>query len=373
MIKHLALAIVLGGGCLLSSAQNYYDDDIYYNATKEKKQKEEAAKKAAEQKAAANYVANRSVDFPSSDTYTVNSGSTRDVDEYNRRYGTSKSVSGPSADDNTFANTRKIERYHNPDIVEGSGDETLQYLYYTNEAERQQKEDVTQINIYVNNPWGWDSWWPYYNSYAWGPSWSWGWNSWYWNSWYWPSWYSWNWGPSWSWGWNWGPSWSWGWNWGGPAWGGGPVWGAPVRPGGGWNRPGNPAWNRPGNMAPSAPGRGNFVRHNNAPAKQQPGFNSSTLRHGTILRNNANNAQTGVSSTRRIGNFSRPGTGTTQRTPAVRQSNTNSSRYSTPNNSSSSSRHNSTGSFNSSGSRSTGVSTGGGSRNTGGGSGRGRH
>ena len=363
MIKQLALVIALGVmGIYNSSGQGYYDDDIYYNASKAKKEKQEATQKAAEKVAAANYVPNQSVDFPAADTYTIDGGSTRDVDEYNRR----TKVSGPSQnvmlnDDATFANTRQIEKFHNPTIVENSGDETLQYLYYANEAQRAQKDDVTQVNIYVNSSWGWNgwnswnSWWPYY-SYGWGPSW--GWNNWYWNSWYGPSW-SWSWGgPGWGWSFGWTPSWGWGgpsWGWGGPAWNA-PVGGRPGRPGGSWN-------------PPAAPGRGNFVRHNQLPAGQvspgtpgnnrHNGFNAATSRHNTILSNTRNNNSryTGVGTgTRRTTNI---GTGSTpSRNNTIRNTTTNRN-TGTINNSGSTSRH-------------TGGSSGGGSRNTGGG-GRGRH
>ena len=372
MIKHLALAIVLGGGCFFhSSAQGYYDDDIYYNASKAKKEKQEATKKAAEKVAAANYVPNKSVDFPAADSYTVTGSSTRDVDEYNRHIKSSSkatSTTGALDDDNTFAYTRQIEKFRNPSIVEGSNDETLQYLYYTNEAQREQKNDFTEVNIYLNSPWGWDSWWPYYSSWNWGPAWS--WNNWYWNSWYGPSWsWGWNWGPSWSWNGWYGPSWSWG-GWVGPSWGwSGPGWGAPAPP----YRPAPPA----------APGRGNFVRHNQYPAgyvgNPQPGqpgangqrhssFNPASSRRNTILQNTVNNSRysNGTTGLRPSGTTgtgtSRQGTGARVVTNTNNRSTSTGTRY---NSNSSTSRHN-TGSGFSSG--------GGGSRNTGGGGGgRGRH
>ena len=233
-------------------AQGYYDDDIYFNATKVKKENAEKAKKAAEERAAANYVKNVSQDFPGADTYQITGDTTRDVDEYNRR--------GPSASSNysqgsavtdsllngDFAYTRRIERYHNPNIVEGSDDADLQYLYYNDEQELQKAAaSVTQVNVYIDSPWGWS--WPYWTSRYWGPSWSvnWGW----WPTWGWgPSW-SWGWDPFWagSWGWSigWGPGWGFGWNYGwgwGPGWGYGGwwghhhAWGGPSW-GGGWHQP----------------------------------------------------------------------------------------------------------------------------------------
>lgn len=368
-VRNLVLAALLCGGCFLTSAQSYYDDDIYYNASKVKKEKQEAQKKEAEKMAASNYVPNKSVDFPAADTYSVPSGSTRDVDEYNRRNkegvsSTSSSVS--DAEDNTFAYTRRIEKYHNPEIVEGSGDEALQYLYYTNEAQRERNQDITNVNIYVNSGWGWNSWYPSWY-YGWGSPWS--WNSWYWNTGWWgPSWsYSWNWGPAWSWGW--GPSWSWGW---GPSWNwgwGGPVWGG-IAPGPRPGRPGSqPGWNRPGPGGMpgggAAPGRGNYVRHNNAPAN--PAMSASSLRHDTILRSTRNN-QPGVNapntSTWRLrnnGNAVNNG----QRNSTVRNtpSNQNNNSWNRPSSTPSTPSRN-TGGFNSGGSS---------GRNTGSGSGRGRH
>lgn len=69
----------------MASAQNYYDDDIYFNADKAAKQKAERQKAATQAAQGAYYVPNTASDFPAADTYTFNSGSTRDVDEYNRR------------------------------------------------------------------------------------------------------------------------------------------------------------------------------------------------------------------------------------------------------------------------------------------------
>lgn len=243
--------------CIGVQAQGYYDDDIYFNASKAKKEKVETAKKRAEAKAASNYVQNKSQDFPAADTYQVSGDMSRDVDEYNRRgpnanrkYAQSGAVTD-SLLNGDFANTRRIERYHNSDIVEGSQDADLQYLYYNDEQElRNAAANVTQVNVYLGSPWGWS--WPYWSSRYWGPSWAfnWGWGP------------SWAWGPSWGWGWDpywagyWGPSWGWGPGWGfgwdygwgwGPGWGGwGPAWAGPSW-GGGWGRPLRPT--SPGAMA----------------------------------------------------------------------------------------------------------------------------
>ena len=322
MIKQLALAVVLGvGSYSVSPAQSYYDDDIYYSASKAKKEKEEAAKKQAEAvrkqaeaKAAANYVANKSIDFPAADTYTITSqGLERDVDEYNRRTVSNYKSPDVKTDAGDFSYTRRIEKFHNPSIVDDSNDETLQYLYYTSEAEREQREDLTQVNVYINSPWGWNYTWPYYSSYAWGPSW-------YWNSWYTPGWsFAWNYIPGWtwgyapSWGWNvgWGPS----WGWAGPHGWGNPLPPAPGRPGMGVNR--NPGNRRPASVAQSLPSRrpatgvqspaqrqGTAVRQSGTSRRPATGVQmpsqSSSERRETILRSTTMNGnRQGTSSNRR--------------------------------------------------------------------------
>ena len=323
-MKKLVLTMVMAlGMSMLTNAQGFYDDDIYYSASKAKKEKQEQAQAAAEKIAAANYVPNKSQDFPGADTYVVSSGSTRDVDEYNRR-GINHSVDslhGDSLYSNIpFAYTRQIERFHNPDIVNGSNDETLQYLYYVSENEREKAKEVTQVNIYVDSPWGWSSW-PYYGyGWGWGPGW--------WNSWYYPSWsFYWDWGPSWAWGpswnWGWGPSWSWGW---GPGWNWGPGWAGPVGPG--WAGPA-PRPTSPGAMATHRPGgtvyqgtvgghRGNSGVSNTVPSTttrngQRPGASQYNNRN-TISNSSRTNSSTirnsgsSSSGTRSGGGFSTGGT-----------------------------------------------------------------
>ena len=129
----------------------------------------------------------------------------------------------------------------------------------------------------------------------------------------------------------------------------------PPRPGvgPGWNRPGGaPGWNRPGGTpgAPAAPGRGNFVRHNTAPAAQ-PAYNTSALRRNTIMHNTINNMRNNGAGNRVTGSHNNTVTRpTTSRTPTVPVYNNGST-----------SRH-------------TGGSTTGSGRNTGGSSNtRGRH
>lgn len=203
--------------------------------------------------------------YPAADTYNFDSGSTRSVDEYNRRgifapADTTVSDAMQRADSLAavdFNCTRQIERYYNPDVVVGSSDADLAQLYYSQPA---------NINIIINTPGYYDWGWPYYSPYSpWGWSYSsyWGWNS-YWG----PSW-NWAWGP----GWGWGPSWSWGWGsgWGwGPGWDWGPGWGP------GWSRPYNPR--HPGALAHNRPGYGGGQ---SASSGRRPGaVNTGSSYHG---------------------------------------------------------------------------------------------
>lgn len=222
--KLLLLTSLFAGGFIMSHAQGFYDDDIYYNPAKDTKAKQEladkAAKKATQKAAQYNYDPTLGGhDYYGADAYQVVGTSARDVDEYNRRgaYAPADStLVGAGGDDFTY--TRRIEKYHNGDIITDLNDPELVEYYYSSQPD---------VNIIINAPgYGWGSPWGY-NYYAWN-------SPWYWNSW------DWYWGPSWSWGWGgpgwgWGPSWSWGW---GPGWGwGGPVWGP------GWGYPGwGPSW-----------------------------------------------------------------------------------------------------------------------------------
>ncbi|MDE6587427.1 MAG: hypothetical protein K2K40_03725 [Paramuribaculum sp.] len=211
----ITAALTLGAIAVTASAQAF-DDDIYFDASK-------ATKKTSTVKKTQKVI--RPAEFAAADTYAGElTSSTRDVDEYNRRgiFALPDSISVDSlatlsADNgDAFANTRRIERFYNPDVVVESKDpEVAQYYYSDRPAE---------INIYVSNPyWGWGGWYDpwyygYYNPWYWGPSWSIGWG---------PSW-SWGWSPAWGPSWGWGPSWNWGWTPGwGPSWGwgGGPNWG----------------------------------------------------------------------------------------------------------------------------------------------------
>lgn len=236
-------ALMLGVSSVF--AQSPYDDDIYYDASKDTKTKQENAayKKAqAERKAReaeerrlaeqavyqqlyqqyyGNYDPERGgQDYEAAGNQTLdNIGSDRDVDEYNRRgaYAKNSASDTTTVNSDDFAYTRRIERFHNGDIISDINDPELVDYYYSSQTQ-------PEINVYyINDPWS--NWgWPGWNNYYWGPySYSpyLGWNN------YW-SWHY-GWGPSWNWSWGWGPSWSWGypgWGWGYPGYY--PGWSGPA-------------------------------------------------------------------------------------------------------------------------------------------------
>ena len=347
-------------------AQDPYDD-LYYSPSKAKKEKEEALKKAAAEAAKYN-------SYPSADTYT--SGSVNplqvDVDAYNRRSSTAGSAEQSSKYEDGFSYTRRIEKYHNADIVSESGDTTLMEYYYNTPSEQ-------DVNVYIINnidpydyAWRYSSW-PYYNSWRygyynyWGPRWSFSWGidpwfdySWGWyNPWYDP-WYS----PGFGWSWTWHPGWH-------PGHHHGPGHGPSVGPGhnGGWasNSSGASRPHRPGYSIGSSTSRHpgntsswNYSGNTNRPGNMgRPSNNSSTRPGNSGYGNNTrpsapsnNNYGTGSSNNSRRGSSS-----------------------SSYNSSSSSNSHYSSPSFNrgssNNGSRGSGMGGGGGYRG-GGGGGRGR-
>lgn len=349
--RPIVLTVISATIALTSSAQSFYDD-IYYNPDKDKKA-EKVDKNQQNRRSATTVNV-----YPAADTYIVTSGSsTRSIDDYNRRgffaidstKAVADSVSMPD-----FAYTRRVEAFHNPNIIVASDDADLVNMYYS---------DPVDVNIIINSPayTGWYS--PYYSSW-WSP---WGWNNAYW-------------GPSWAWGWNtgwWGPSWgwSWGWNtgWWGPSWGWDYGWGVPSW---GWSRP---SYRHPG--AVTRPG-GNLRPGAVAGNQYRPG---STRHPGSGARPNYNN----VSRPGSVGNY-RPGSGTVNR-PSGNSYRPGSSRPSYNGNNNSGSRPSYNGNSNSSrpsynynsggsGSRHSGGSYnrggggfGGGSRGGGGGSRGGRH
>lgn len=260
------------------SAQDF--DDIYYNPNKKENKQENktvrpeiTGRSAATDSPSGNnitYVTNP--DYASADTYNFNTGMLRDVDEYNRRTPVlNDSIQGDSilSEDDNFLYTRRIERFHNPDIVVNTGDEDLINYYYET-----QPSSPSVVNIYVDSDpyWAWGrpyyysswSWNPYYAPY-WGPSFTLGWY----DPWY--SW-SWNWWPSYSWTWRPGPSWGWG---------------------GGWH-PGHPGGHHPGGWAgnwrpnPTSPGASRPHNWASGAASSRPGTNNpggiqQSIRPGTNM------------------------------------------------------------------------------------------
>lgn len=350
---------------LMAMSQDF-EDDIYYNPSKEKK-----ATKPKKNTAPIRYVPTQ--DYPAADTYNFNSASTRDVDEYNRRYVTTPNdtMARDSAYmSDSFAYTRRIERFHNPDVVASSGDDQLIDYYYS------QPSETSSVNIYVNaDPYlGWGIY-PYYGYYGYRPYYS-----------YYNPWYSWRWAFD---PWYWGSSWTWGYD---PYWYGG--WGYPYWA---WSSPCPPHHHHHGygpgsSWYPSSPG--SYRPHGTASAgstsSRRPGstYNgyspsgSGMSRPGNMGRGRGNTTATTPSTSTRSDGYapsstgSRPSTGYSGGSSRGRYGNSSSSTESrrstyTPSRSSSSSSSSRGGSY-SSGSR--GGSYGGGSHggSHGGGGGRGR-
>ncbi len=275
-------------------------DDIYYNPAKDKA-KEQAKTVKANNQAARQYnpaTFTPTPDYTAAGSYDFNTGSTRDVDEYNRRTPVSSAsqlADSTKNESDDFEYTRRIERFHNPDIVVESNDPDLIEYYYTTEP-----ASPSVVNIYVNNDpwWGWNrpycstwAWSPFYYNYNtwWGPSWSLGWYD---------PWYSWSWGPSWGWG----PSYGWGWS--GP-WHPGPR---PPYPGGGWAGTWHPTPSSPGASRPhqwvgngstnTRPATSGGAIINNGSSVTRPGYtvgslsgaNASAARPGSTVRGRNVNA-----------------------------------------------------------------------------------
>ena len=286
----------------VASAQSYDDDDdLYYSPTRaaEQQRRAEAAATAAAEAAG----------LGSADHYTVVTDRplNMDVDAYNRRGTVAAPDSSAALITDNFGYTRRIQRFHNPDIIEQAGDTVAEY-YYASPSEK-------DINLYVINnvdPVGGYS--PYYNPY----SWSYPWNSW---NWYAPGWQI-SFGPMWGgWSWGWGgwydPFWDYGWGWG-P--GCGPGWGP------GWHRPhpwypiygNNWGYNRPGASRPHPRPNGSGT---------YPGGNYQRPGHSTT----AGNWRPGGGS--RPGNFGRPGnSGNSSVTPGYTRPGSGSSGYTPSNN-----------------------------------------
>lgn len=213
--------MALSSASMPAWSQDY--DDIYYDASTSGKKAEKATVVKAQQPKRVVVRSNQPY------TVTIQPGSNivngRDVDEYNRRggydnYGYADTASIDTlAEQGNFANTQRIERFYNPNIIINSNDNDLVTMYYDN---------TPSVNLTIGTTWwgptigfGWDGWYsPWSYSYY---------DPWFYRGWYGPRFYAgWNWGwydPFFSW--SWGCDWGWGWH--GPGWGwGGPHWGGPA-------------------------------------------------------------------------------------------------------------------------------------------------
>lgn len=233
-------------------------------------------------------------DYPSADQYADQASGTlrMDVDRYNRRG--SFLVGEPQQADtlgtgDTFAYTRRIERYHNPEVVTESGDTTLVDYYYTAPA-------AQNVNIYVvdNTPSIYYNWaWRYGNPWYWnvyGPAYV-GWGGWGYSP-YWDPYWSYGYHPYWNygWGWGWDPYWDYGWGWGHSHWGGGwypghnyqPTSSGAYRPHGGGSSTGIAGRNPGSSTRPSGNDYGNTGRPGNMGRPTYSGnYNTAAGRPGT--------------------------------------------------------------------------------------------
>lgn len=382
MKKVTIKSALLAAAALLTVSQGVfaqdYEDDLYYSpskAAKQRKAREEALAKARAAELAAR-------EYKAADTYTTQADKPLavDVDTYNRRTASdaSATASAKTEESSDFNYTRRIERYHNPEIVSSSKDEDLKEYYYSTPSE-------SDVNIYVINTldpdwYAWNSFWP---TYSWN-------NPYYWNAWYnpyrWPTfsfgfgydpWFNISWGSPWfgpSWGWSWGwtspwhPGWHPGW---GPGWGHNPPPPPGHRPGyrpgygGGW------AVNSPGASRPRRPNayQGTDNRHNsfdqNRPgamgtSNRRPSGNSQSGYRPAAGSNGNHSSGYAPSNNSRRGNSSRYGSSNT--TP---RNNNNNSYDSSPRRSSSNDSYNRGNNYNSN--RSSGSSYGTGRGSFGGG------
>lgn len=222
------LTALLGVGILalgqMAQAQDY--DDIYYDGSESPKPVEKVITTPVRTSQPTTVSVSTT---PRRYRIPVNTGSSaaRSDDEYNRRGAWSRDamVDTLASDsshmkDGKFANTERIERFHNPNVVKGSGDEELITLYY---------DTTPTVNIIIGSTvptfvWGWRVYDPWFDPWF--------------DPWY---------GPHWGWGWRWGWHRPWydpwfdpwygpGWAWHRPCW---DPWYRPWCPGGGryWDRP----------------------------------------------------------------------------------------------------------------------------------------
>ena len=356
--------LAMSAGAILQ-AQDY--DDIYYDASKSTTKTKTKAVQPTKTVAVYGEVPERYKEAVQS-----NYSTDRDVDEYNRRgaYDPSNApafevdINGDTIyfDNDTiyeeaFANTRRIERFYNPDIVILSDDDDLVELYYS---------ESPTINLIVGSDWGYSSYYPWYTGWY---------EPWYMDY----GWYSpWRWHSPWyygyrPWGWTWGynpwyySSWSWGWGHNYWAWNYRPYWG--------WSD-----WN----YAPSRPHHNSYVDTGGRPGiGRRAGLATNRNGRGRVDATGSNRNSIGArgaasSTTRGGGNMgSRNSSGVTSRSGGINRSPSSSTSGRSYSGSSGSSSRSSSGSY-SSGSRSSGGSSGsysggGGSRGSSGGGGGGSH
>ncbi len=155
--------MALTAGSLM--AQDY--DDIYYDSSKSSKNATKKVEKAAKTTVIYGEVPEK-YKVVAQDNYQVE----RDEDEYNRRGAYDPSnvnyevdINGDTIYEEAFANTRRIERFYNPDIVILSDDDDLIELYY---------DESPSVNLIIGSDsfsyYGWDT--PLYSSfYPWYTGW----------------------------------------------------------------------------------------------------------------------------------------------------------------------------------------------------------
>ncbi len=178
MKKRLAVLLsVLCAVSMVTVAQDY--DDIYFNSSKTKKK--ETKKKDNKNQLESDYYK-----FSDNDDF-VEIENNRDVDEYNRRYVTRDTTQIDSAmvdDYADFAYTDRIQRFHNPSVVDEANDIELAELY--NDSKASSVTVIVSPNTlspnwawsvgYNNWIYGWSS--PVYS--PWYYDWTWGWSGWNW-------------------------------------------------------------------------------------------------------------------------------------------------------------------------------------------------
>ena len=272
--------LALGAGTVIH-AQDY--DDIYYDGSKQTTEVKRETKRVETQ--------TTRTEVPTRYKVTVekNYQTERDVDEYNRRGGIYAQpendtlyLDAPDYESqSTFGNTKRIERFYNPDIVVLSNDDELVELYY---------DTAPTINLVIGTNYGFSprfGWGIGYSTYWYDP--------WYglydpfFDPWYYSGWYGWH-RPFYRWG-GWYSPWhysSWGWGWHG-----------------GWHGWYDP-WARPwGHHGPHMWSYGNIYHNtgNRLPGDHRSLLNGSSRRGGGMTTG----SRTGV---RTAGNSGRMGGGT---------------------------------------------------------------